>query len=321
MASKKRRLDLSDWHKTPISIIITHHNYSSFIEDAILSIVDQTYENWECIVVDDHSDTGEVKKVERIVKSIGDQRVSLICLDQNIGQIPAFYTGFDQCSGEFICLLDPDDRYATTFLERSLAAHLNTTVICPISSTDQFLTRRNFVISSNVCGHYALSNQDNKIIKTKKSNNEMVFIPSSKGGWHWSSTSSLMIRRSAIELLKPHKNLTYNKCADGYLAQGAHALGGTLFIAEPLVYRCLHEKNSWMTDSVYSSFQNTKRVDAVQMAPQAKIDAIEAIRANGGPELEINSKFDKVIQTAAEPLRRQSIAKKSLRYIHRLLSF
>ena len=91
----------------------------------------------------------------------------------------------------------------------------------------------------------------------------------------------MMFRRTAVEVLRPHKKLAYKRCADGYLAQGSHALGGTLFLQQPLIYRLLHEQNSWITEKIYSSFQNKQKEGAEQWASDARIDALEAIRANG----------------------------------------
>lgn len=96
-----------------------------------------------------------------------------------------------------------------------------------------------------------------------------------------------MFRRAALKFLKPNKKLAYKRCADGYLAQGAHALGGTLFLQKALVYRTLHAQNSWIDADIYASGQDMQRKGAPQWAKTAFQDALEAIRANGLPEFRL----------------------------------
>src|SRR5690625_232154 len=142
-------LNRAPWHRPLVSIIITHHNYSDFIGDAILSVLDQTHENWEVVVVDDASSPEHRRRLRAILSEVDDTRIRLINLSENIGQILSFYVGLDNTEGDFVCLLDPDDRYAQTFIEESLSAHLNGSISCPITSTDQYLASRRGIVSGS----------------------------------------------------------------------------------------------------------------------------------------------------------------------------
>ena len=51
-----------------------------------------------------------------------------------------------------------------------------------------------------------------------------------------------MFRRAALNLMRPYRPLGYKIQADAYLAQGAHLLGGTLFLTKPLIYRGIHRR-------------------------------------------------------------------------------
>src|SRR5690349_9391665 len=143
-------LDREAWHRPLVSIIVTHHNYSAHLEDCLRSIIDQTHENWECVVVDDNSDVGHFADARGIVASIGDERFRFLALEENVGQIPAFFAGMDATKGEFICALDPDDRYAETFLAEMVAAHLNPIRAVPLISCEQRLLRGDQLISGVV---------------------------------------------------------------------------------------------------------------------------------------------------------------------------
>jgi glycosyltransferase involved in cell wall biosynthesis len=279
----KRVLDREAWHHPLVSIIVIHHNYSEHVEDALLSIVDQTHERWECVVVDDVSDDGHRARASEIVDSIGDSRIRFLPLSKNVGQIQAFFTGFDQTSGEFICLLDPDDRYEATFLDAMLRVHLSHVVFCPLAGCDQHLLRGG-AIMTGTNSRFNMNLIESDVVPSDVPV-RVTHTPAKRVGWHWTSTSSLMFRRPAIELMRPHRPLGYKGHADNYLGQGAHALGGSLYLNQPLVYRAVHSSNAFLSDGIFATGQTKGRLDlAGELGKSAKCraDAIDAIRANGG---------------------------------------
>lgn len=276
-------------HSPLISIIITHYDYTEHVKEAIGSIIHQTHNNWECVVVDDASEPSQRTKLAMIVQSFGDDRIRLDQHVTNKGQVAAFFTGMSKTTGDFVCLLDPDDRYTPTFLEEALAAHVNAGIMCPVLSTEQILVTDRGVIGSGLRGDIGIAmarNMGRYFALDPPEKPRLLYIPATLRGWHWTSTSAMMFRRAALNYLRPIKTLAYKGCADGYLGQGAHMLGGTLFLPKGLVYRTVHSKNSWITDEIYSSFQNKQRPGVSQWAKVAFDDAVEAIRANGLPEIE-----------------------------------
>lgn len=297
---------LQDIRSPLISIIITHYNYAEYVQEAISSIINQTHNNWECVVVDDASELSQRTKLAMIVESFGDNRIRLEQHATNKGQVPAFFTGMSKTTGDFVCLLDPDDRYAPTFLEEALAAHMYIGVMCPILSTEQILVTDRGVIGSGLRGDIGIAmarNIGRYFALDLPEKPRLLYIPATQRGWHWTSTSAMMFRRAALNYLRPIKSLAYKGCADGYLGQGAHVLGGTLFLQKGLVYRTIHSRNDWITAEIYSSFQNKQRPGAFQWAKVAFDDAVEAIRANGLPEIE-QARVEKEIVGRRRGIRR-----------------
>lgn len=279
------RLDRDRWWTPKISVIVTHHNYSDHVEDALLSLLDQTYEHWECVVVDDASDPEHVLALEAIVKKIGDKRITLRKLDENVGQTPAAFAGLDCTDGPFVCVLDPDDRYAPRFLQEAVSGHLNGSVYCPILSTDQFLICDEQLITC-VYSHQQLrflepSTRGASIVP-ELPEEKLLYFPSWVGGWHWGSTSSLMFRRAAVEFMRPPNDLNFFRSVDSYLAQGAHLMGGSLFLTKSLVYRTIHPNNSYLTDRVFALGQDKGRYDGAAHSKICREAVIEAIKMNGG---------------------------------------
>jgi glycosyltransferase involved in cell wall biosynthesis len=274
--SQTKRLDRSKWHRPLISIVVPHYNYSDLIEDALLSILDQTYENWECVVVDDASSEGHRNALEEIVRAIVSDKIRVVHLDHNLGQTLTFFAGLNQTSGEFVSILDPDDRYAPTFLEESLNAHLNPAAYCPVLSTDQYFLRNGAVITG-INGHFNLIFVRDGAVPAEVPT-RLTYIPPQIRGWHWTTSSSLMFRRSALDLLRPRRPLSCRNSTDAYLAQGAHLLGGSLYLNRPLVYRMAHDRNDALTGELFAVTQAKHRPGGAALL---RLDAIEAIKANG----------------------------------------
>ncbi len=90
-----------------VSIIVTIHNDGSFLHSCITSIRQQSFENWECVIVDDASvdDSLEIARLH----AEKDERILIVRRDQNVGLSVARNTGIAQARGEFITFLDGDD--------------------------------------------------------------------------------------------------------------------------------------------------------------------------------------------------------------------
>ena len=87
------------------SIIIPMYNRERFIARAINSCLNQDFENYEIIVVDD----GSTDKSVDVVKKYTDPRIKLICHKVNRGVGPARNTGVDEATGEWVICFDSDD--------------------------------------------------------------------------------------------------------------------------------------------------------------------------------------------------------------------
>jgi glycosyltransferase involved in cell wall biosynthesis len=99
-----------------VSVVVNNYNYGEYLDDAIQSVLRQTYQNVEVIVVDD----GSTDNSRDVVARYGDAIVPV--LTPNRGQASAYNAGFAFARGELICLLDSDDVFAPTKVKRVVDA-------------------------------------------------------------------------------------------------------------------------------------------------------------------------------------------------------
>lgn len=99
-----------------VSIIIPIYNAENFLEDTINSVKNQTYKNWELILVNDKS-TDNSKK---IAKKYLNKNIKWIDLEENSGAAIARNKGISAATGDYLCFLDADDFWDEDKLEKQV---------------------------------------------------------------------------------------------------------------------------------------------------------------------------------------------------------
>jgi glycosyltransferase involved in cell wall biosynthesis len=96
-----------------VSIVMPAYNASHTVRGAICSILEQTYTNWELIVVDDGSTDNTVD----LVHAFQDSRIRLVA-QKNAGPAAARNRGLDEAIGSYICFMDADDLLHQEYIKR-----------------------------------------------------------------------------------------------------------------------------------------------------------------------------------------------------------
>lgn len=106
-------------HLPLVSVIIPFYNIEQFLTEAILSVIDQDYKNWELLLIDD----GSFDESTNIAKSYCNQQISYYRhLDgQNKGVAASRNLGISFAKGEFVAFLDGDDKW----LKEKLTQQIN----------------------------------------------------------------------------------------------------------------------------------------------------------------------------------------------------
>lgn len=112
-----------------VSVIIPAHNYGHYIGEALDSLAAQTFEHWECIVVDDGSTDNTSEVVNAYAQK--DARVRYL-RQENARQAAARNNGIQNSAGKYFQFLDADDLIETRKLERQveyLERHLDVDIV------------------------------------------------------------------------------------------------------------------------------------------------------------------------------------------------
>ena len=102
--------------RTTVSVVMTCYNHEKYIVSAVQSVLDQTFPDFELIIIDDGSTDG----TRDMLKTFNDDRIRLI-FQENEGPGSACNAGLNIVSGEFIALMSGDDVCYPERLEKQLS--------------------------------------------------------------------------------------------------------------------------------------------------------------------------------------------------------
>lgn len=99
-----------------VSIIMPSYNTAPFIKDTIESVLNQTYTNWELIIVDDCS----TDNTDEVLATIKDERIRDLKNDKNSGAACSRNKALREAKGQWIAFLDSDDIWMPSKLEKQI---------------------------------------------------------------------------------------------------------------------------------------------------------------------------------------------------------
>jgi glycosyltransferase involved in cell wall biosynthesis len=220
-----------------VSVLMANYNYARYIAQAIESVLQQTYSNWELIICDDGSSDASVDIIQGFAQR--DSRVRFIS-KTNGGHASALNEAYFLASGELLCLLDSDDLYLPTKLER--------VVHCCQKQSDRGLIVHRII----------------RINQKKRRQGVSPLIHSLPDGWHGTRlleqggflafvppTSGLSLRRTVAQYLFPLPPISpFRRFPDQVIARLAPLITALGSIDEPLAEYRLHGANSYLTSGV-----------------------------------------------------------------------
>lgn len=254
---------MADTKLPKISVVVTCYNCRDYIGDAIRSVARQTLRDFECVIVDDASTDDSAAVVRQLLGELADPRFSLIRLDKNTGQTGATRRGLAATKATFVCFLDSDDLWNDDFLERHLAAHLNETYAVGFTACNARLIDGQGALIAG-CVYWfgkdrARADRDQAFAPVDPARVPRLDAANGTARWEtqtpyrlytrrvvhwvWVSTSSMMFRRSLIDLVFPDDDEAFRLHMDFYIVVMAQMVAGSLLIDEALYSYRLHGRN------------------------------------------------------------------------------
>ena len=142
-----------------VSIITPIYNCEKFLPKTIECVINQTYTDWEMLLVDDCSPDNSAKIIKKYAKD--DNRIKYFKLDKNSGAAIARNKALEESKGRFIAYLDADDLWKSEKLEKQV----------------EFMLKNNYPFT---CTDYEKIDESgkslNKIVKIQKKVNYFLFL-------------------------------------------------------------------------------------------------------------------------------------------------
>lgn len=99
-----------------VSVIIPTYNRANVLGRSLNSVLNQTYQNFEILVIDD----GSFDNTKTVIKQFSDLRINYFMHEKNMGQNVALNSGLNIANGEYIAFLDSDDEWFPLMLEKQI---------------------------------------------------------------------------------------------------------------------------------------------------------------------------------------------------------
>ena len=250
-----------------VSFIVVTHNFENFVCDSLNSIKNQTYKNFEIIVVDDVSKDSTREKIQKFIDDNSQFQIQFIKNENNIGQLASFLEGLRLATGQFICAVDGDDILFPEFCAMHIETHMKT----PIAMTTclQAEIDENNIIHSLASVDSPRKKEESFNIENKtfeefenyrcanginKESAEVKVLDNDKysfATWHWGPTSSAMMRKSVCDmLLLLEKTRKLKITADKFMFSFCHLIGSSAIIYKTLYAYRRHTSNYSLANPV-----------------------------------------------------------------------
>ena len=194
-----------------ISIIIPVYNGENSISISLDSLLQQTYSNFEVIIIDDGSQDNTYKVIEEY--SNKDIRFKYM-YQENAGVAMARNKGLELATGTYICFLDADDYYDNTFLEKMYSTIIKTNtdvcycgynIVTPIQTTKKISRfKQGDILKDYILGTISIHTTGWMIKEELLQKNRIVFSKGVSWGEDFEFFCEVLAKTNKISCVKEH---------------------------------------------------------------------------------------------------------------------
>lgn len=132
-----------------VSIVLPSYNHANFLEDRLNSIINQTFKDWELIIIDDNSNDGSLKILSQFVRENANKVKHFISNKQNSGSgYNSWKKGIELADSKYIWIAETDDYSAPTFLEEQIKVLEKTNAILSFCTSKYVDFQGNYLYNS-----------------------------------------------------------------------------------------------------------------------------------------------------------------------------
>lgn len=238
-----------------ISIIIPTYNHGRFLDQALKSIINQTYKNWEVIIIDNHSTDNTTK----IVESFKDPKITYFKIHNNGIIAKSRNAGISAANGEWIAFLDSDDWWANNKLEKC----------------SSFLGEKVDLVYHDLKIIYEKQKLLGKKSIKSRQLSEPILIDLLVGG-NIIANSSVIVRKDLIEKIGGISEKEELVAAEDYYTwlRIAQLTNKFKYISNTIGFYLIHEKSNSKKDmSIPARFAIEEFLDKIDIKQKNKIEA------------------------------------------------
>ncbi len=226
-----------------VSVVIANYNYGHFLGEAIDSVLAQTYDPIEVIVVDD----GSSDDSQAVIASFGDQVVATG--SPHAGQCAATNRGFAMSRGEVVIFLDADD---------VLLPGAVSTLVEPLRRDNRLVKSQGYLKVVDKSGTPTGEKIPRKLPPSGDYSEDLLTTrPSYRAPYN----SGNAWRRWFLELVMPLPEIDY---PDGYLNRVAPLFGPVESIPVTVAHYRIHDDNHWYGRTVFTAASLKKKLHRVK---------------------------------------------------------
>lgn len=212
-----------------ISVILSNYNGAQYLEEAIRSVLEQSYDDYEFIIVDDGSGDDSPDIIRRFAETYPEKIIALL-QRENRGQAAGFNLAVARASGDIVAFIDSDDLWMPGKLS-NLAAFIALAGPAALYQHNLLFMEGDTKTDNPYHTLMVTGNLYEETCATRKL--PTVFVP----------TSGLAFPRSVLEKVMPIPE-AFRTCADGYLTRTVYCHGTVVSSNNAWGYYRVHESNS-----------------------------------------------------------------------------
>ncbi len=214
------------------SVLIANYNNGRFLAEALESVYRQSYNNWEVIIVDDHSDDNSFTVYNQLKN---DERIKIYCNSENQGAGFTKRKCVEMASGNICGFLDPDDALTDDALRKMVNAHRDNPTVSLVHSISYHCDENLKVIKTNDAPKQIVAN-------------DPYFLNMESAISHFSSFKRNFYQKT--EGIDPY----LQRAVDQDLYLKLYDVGETYFLNEELYYYRIHNSGISTNENIGKAY-------------------------------------------------------------------